>query len=427
MLLGVLGLMALPSFQYVLHPFHEPEIGGAIMDATKPVFSRKAIVDGSYQDSLAEYFKDRVGFRSFFVRVHNDIQYRFFAVIPTQDLVEGKEGYLFERGYMDGYQGRDFLGINTITKRLEKVKFLQDTLSAKGIDLILVYAPNKARIYADMLPGARVAPVNKSNYEVYLEQSKKLDLRFIDINGWFLSARDTSRYPLISKLGTHWNSYGMTLAMDSIARYIEVLRGIDLPEILIDTVYLKYSNHALEYDLASLLNLLFPLPQPRSPIPECRYDIIGKDRPKTLAIADSYYWFVYFDTIAHALFSKPEYWYYFKSLYRTGSDKIPSDQVDLISEIEQHEIVIMLGTEFNLFNFGWGFIDQAYHAYKGIPYQKSFDLKRVLEVETLIKGNPDWLEQVELKAIRRRISLDSMIRIDAIYMVEREAIFEGKE
>jgi len=36
-----------------------------------------------------------------------------------------------------------------------------------------------------------------------------------------------------------------------------------------------------------------------------------------------------------------------------------------------------------------------------------------------IKNTPEWLEKVNKKAIEKNISLDSMIMLDAIYMLEQ--------
>jgi len=42
---------------------------------------------------------------------------------------------------------------------------------------------------------------------------------------------------------------------------------------------------------------------------------------------------------------------------------------------------------------------------------------RIAEFVRSIKNSPDWLEQIKQKAILKKIPLDSMILLDAIYMV----------
>jgi len=373
LLVLVLILLLLPLVQQVNHPFSEPVIGGVVVDAPKPDFSYTNVLNGSFQTSASEYIKDVVGFRALFVGVNNDIQYRFFHIIASQNVTEGRDGYLFETGYIDSYLGKDFLGSSSIRKKLDKVMFLRDTLQSLGIDLILVCAPNKARVYSDRLPTSPEIHPSRSNYIEYTEQSKQLGIPYIDISGWFMNAKDTSRYPLISKLGTHWNSYGMVLAMDSIASFIEACRGIDLPEIVIDTLIMRDSIHPLEYDLARLLNLFLPLNQPPSPVPVFHFSTTGKTKPRVLAIADSYYSFVYTDILASGFFSEPHYWYYFKGLFCPGKDKVPTEQVDLMEEIRNQDVIIIMATESNLFNFGWGFIEKAYSAFKGIDYQNALN------------------------------------------------------
>ena len=48
---------------------------------------------------------------------------------------------------------------------------------------------------------------------------------------------------------------------------------------------------------------------------------------------------------------------------------------------------------------------------------------RKLKIEEYIqsiKNTPEWLEKIKKKAIEKKISLDSMILLDAIYMVDSE-------
>ena len=46
---------------------------------------------------------------------------------------------------------------------------------------------------------------------------------------------------------------------------------------------------------------------------------------------------------------------------------------------------------------------------------------RVEYFQHKIKSNPEWLESVKLKAEKKGISVDSMILLDALYMVEQES------
>jgi len=424
LLLTVILLLAFPAIQQRYLIVEEMKLDGAVITSPKPSFSLNTFLQGEFQPKLTHYLNECFGFRSFAIRLNNDLQFRLFSVIQAQGVVAGKNGYLFERGYIETYNGDDFIGIPSIRNKVEKIKFIQDTLEARGIFFLIVIAPNKARYYSDYIPERLNKPLRPSNYEFYSRFAKEEGIHFFDVGPWFEKLRDTCRYPLITKLGTHWSRYGMILFVDSLSRLIEQQNGKDLPDMHINSVELVQSSHELDYDLAEGMNLLAPIQQQPSALPIYVIDEVSKWKPRTMAIADSYYWVIWNDYLAEKYFSQPLFWYYFKELHQTGKGVIKTKEVDFKSKLFQQEVIILIGTEFNLFNFGWGFIDKAYAELNGTIYDDGIDEKQVREVEQTIRNSSEWLEAVTLKAQKFEIPLDSMIRIDAIYMVKRRQILK---
>jgi hypothetical protein len=140
---------------------------------------------------------------------------------------------LYERNYLEEYLGINFKGRDGILKEIQRAKYVQDTLKKKGIDFIIVFAPGKASYFPDDFPApySRMKK-NISNYECYTRTCKSLGVNFLDLNSYFVSLKPTSKYPLMSAPGVHWTYYGMTVAMDTLIRTFEIMRNIDMPEML---------------------------------------------------------------------------------------------------------------------------------------------------------------------------------------------------
>lgn len=58
----------------------------------------------------------------------------------------------------------------------------------------------------------------------------------------------------------------------------------------------------------------------------------------------------------------------------------------------------------------------AYSYFKKSNNPEEQEIQRVI---ALIKADAAWLESVRLKALERGISLDEMLRIDAMWMIEQ--------
>ena len=83
--------------------------------------------------------------------------------------------------------------------------------------------------------------------------------------------------------------------------------------------------------------------------------------------------------------------------------------------------IILMTTDANLPKFPWGFDELAVYALKN---QDEYTADLITREEKIngyidaIKSSPEWLENIKAKAAEQNIPLNSMLRLDAIYMVE---------
>ena len=78
----------------------------------------------------------------------------------------------------------------------------------------------------------------------------------------------------------------------------------------------------------------------------------------TLVVADSYYWGMYNNGFTQA-FGTNTFWYYNRQVF-PDSYNSPTfvEEKNLAKEIESNDLFIIICTEGNMHNFGWGFLEK---------------------------------------------------------------------
>ena len=424
--------------QWKVKLFEEKPLKGAIEVIKEPQFSKQEWLEGKFQERFDTWFENNIGFRPFFVRFNNQLRFSLFNLARAKGVVKGREGYLFEENYIRSYTGRDFITKDSIDYQLWKLRFLQDRLKSKGIDLFVVFAPGKASFYSEFIPQV-YQPEKRSitNYDYYATRSKALKINHIDFNKWFLATKDSSRYPLYPKGGIHWSMYGVTLAADSIARYVSQLHQIELPRLIIDSILKPGDLRETDGDIEEGMNLLFPLDHLQMAYPHTHWE---KDpiaiQPPLLTISDSYFWNMTNTGISTECFQWGSFWFYFKEMYPetwNAGKSVFIDDRDLKTEIEKNKIIMLMSTDANLFRFPYGFIDKAFDVYLTEFINEEFEKFSVDSTYHLPGGllkpdlkmffyqNPVLFEDISRRADSLGLPVDTVISREVFMMVERRA------
>jgi len=349
------------------------------------------------------------------------LAFNLFRKTKAKDVIVGKNNYLYEKNYIKAYNGSDFIGSDSILDRMQKLGFIQDTLSKLGTDIILVFAPGKGSYYPEFIPDRFLKSTGPTNLESHLKYAKELGLNFIDFNSYFRSNKNTSAYPLYPKYGIHWSFYGACLVTDSIIKYIEANRNINMPDIMWDQIEIDTAKNG-DNDIAEGMNLLFEFEPEMLAYPSVHFDPgEGKVKPSVLVISDSFFWIIY-NTDVKKVFSSLHFWFYNREIYPDHfiSPKFTSD-VNVVYEIINHDVIIIMAGDATLTDLGWGFIKTAYDLLKGNLINNRFTdefLQKISAMREGIKNDSAWLKAIEVKALERNIPLDSMLTLDAIWILQ---------
>jgi hypothetical protein len=418
----IMLFLIIPFIQGKLHFMDLAPLKGSITQHEEPRFTFNDWFSDEYQKQQETYLNETFGFRNLFVRANNQIAFSVFNKAKANGVIVGKKNYLFEENYIKAYYGTDFIGDDSISNRMQRLKFIQDTLSKLNKTMMLVFAAGKGSFYPEYFPDKVKREKGVTNYEKHVELAQNLGLKFIDFNKYFVEQKSKSKYPLYPQYGIHWSYYGMSLAADSMIRFIEKTRNIDMPDLYWDTIELA-SPKISDYDIADGMNIKFRLKTFDMAYPNLQIQANeGKTRPSVLMISDSYYWDMFNFGISKA-FSNDHFWYYNKQVYPDSfKSPLETSQLDLRAQIAQHDVIIIMATEANLPGLGWGFIENAWNLFYSEKQVHAFDadFREKLDAARLyIKSDKKWMEEIMKKAAKRKISVDSMITLDATWQIQQ--------
>lgn len=414
-------LLAIPAVQGFFKIFEEKPLQGAIVPAPDTILTPDAWFSGRFQLVREKFQNENFGFRNFFVRINNQIAFSLYKIAKANSVIIGKENYLFEENYIKAYYGKDFIGIDSTKHRIEQLKFIQDTLSKLNKNLIIVFAAGKGSFYPEYFPDSLKSEKGTTNYSCHVKLAKEQGINFIDFNEYFIKNKSTSKYPLYPQYGIHWSCYSTCMVADSIVRYIEKIRNIDMPNFYWDTIEMDDAKE-IDYDIAGGMNLLFKLGSFQMAYPKIQMQSdSNKIKPSVLVIADSYYWGMFNFGISNA-FTNSHFWFYNQQIYPDSyQSPLETSQVDLNSEISKHDVIIIMATEATLPNLGWGFISKAYSLFNKNEKNKIYDAefqRKILDMRNYIKTDKNWMGQIKKKAEMKSITLDSMLTLDAIWAIQ---------
>jgi len=410
----LLATLTLPAIQHRYNIFSVRPLDGDFVLNQKPSFTWNSWTDGTFQAGLDSYLEDHIGFRNFFVRLNNQIEFSLFHKANAEGVVVGKDRMLFEYDYIRAYTGGDFIGKETLDKKLGRMKFLQTYLKNQfNIDFLFVLEPSKARSYPENIPDRYLNDgLSISNYEYISQKVKGSGINYIDLNKYFRQIKDTSTYLLYPKYGIHWSENTMPAVADTLVKTIEHIRNIELPEYEVQSVIFGDSLADSDYDVGKTMNLLWRMPHPEMPYPVFSFNPDNSgEKPMVLAVADSYYWNIFNTRIPKNLFANEAFWYFNAKVYPEFyfGEKWVS-QLDIKSEIEKQDIILLSVTERFLYKFDWGFIDQVYDI-----YAPDYSGDIIYKYENLIRLDAQWFDRIQKESKKENISLEQAIKTEARY------------
>lgn len=428
-------VLFLPGMQRWMNIYSEPPLQGYVIKAdSNPDFSWKNWWSGTFQQEKAAWLNENYGFRNTLLRLHNQTGYSWWNHAYTNWVIVGKENYLLDSKYINSWQGYDFVGQAVIDDKTRKLKALQHELSKRGNALLVIIAPGKASYFPEYLPDTcKPNKVNTTNYESYVKTFGREQIRTFDVRKWFNILKKQSKYAVFPKCGIHWSTYGTTIVQDSITGFVSTLLERPLPKLEMDEIVVTDSANTIDADIGKGMNLLwepkcYPLAYPKFHFP----DVEKFNLPSCLVIGDSYYRTHDPDRFHKTVFNTTDFYYYNREHHPLGHDPKSVDTTTAWEQCKSHEVVLLYCVDANLSQLGWGFIEQAYQQMTAELTEKKshweWEGLSPAFAQTITPGtnktmhdimsDAAWFDFVKQKASEKKISVDSMLYLDAAHVIQ---------
>jgi hypothetical protein len=363
-------VLLFPFTQYPFNIIRSAGLRGATEKTEDIQFSVSKWWDGSYQKQKQLFLNDNVGFRPDMVRLNNQLDFSLFNKLHAQNVYIGKDNYMFDKGYVDEYEGVTYTGTDVIRAQLIKLKMVQDTLERLGKTLVFVYAPSKPYYVPDKIPDELIPPGGKkiNNYSTFRRIGDSLHIKQLDVNALFMAMKDTTHNLLMTKQGYHWSVYGSMVAADTLVKFVERERNIKMPELTIGPMHYSSTPQDADDDFVAVCNLLAPVVKERYSYPDYHYDADAtKTKTKTIYIGDSFVWQLLHYGLMKGTNSSWEFWYYFNTAYNQkviddGGSGTPIAQYNWQRSVMDADCIIAVFTPMNLhlFDDKTFFVEQFY-------------------------------------------------------------------
>lgn len=397
--------MLAPVIQARFHFSKEANLAGAFTVAPHPELTWQGLRDNTYQPALEQYLEDRIGFRPYLIRLRNQLSFSLFRVARSSDIVVGQHEVLFQPGPIESYLGHDLLPTDEVRFRVRRLRAVQRELTRRGVQLLFVMAPSKARFQPEDLPARlRPAPGTVTNYDRFTQEMQADSVALLNLVPVFAHWKTTKPYPLFPRAGTHWSGYGSTLAADTLLRHLEHLSGLRFPQVRTlgppRVVRTADSLRGTDNDLGWPLNLMqlrettplayrrlaFDLPQP------------GQSRPSVLFVGDSFTWglMLFSPYMQREFADSTRFWYYNNAVHLPDSTYhdtgIKVGSLNLKQQLESRKFIVLLLTEHNLVENEFGFTDQVYHLYHPLT---AADQAAIDQLAQTMANKATWEEQTK--------------------------------
>lgn len=415
LLVILIGVLCIPMLQYYFPTISMKPLEGSYEKKSLESFSWKGWFEGTFQSNFDDWYNENFGFRNFFVRLHNQLNYSVFTQTNSHKIVIGKNGYLYEEEYIKSYFGQNFQGINNISETVNTISATAEYLKEHNTQFLIVIAPGKGYFYPEYIPNYLITKKDSTNYDVFLAAIKSSGIPCLDFNRVFLNRKDTASFVLYPKTGIHWSQASIPFVLDSLNKFVEALTKIDM-------YGMKYSYpeptpfpDRQDTDIERSMNLLFPLENELFVYPNYVWEPqSNKRKPKAIFIGDSFFWQIYNLGTNKRFYDDAEFWYYFKQAHAEKYSTPPEvKDLDILNKLIDSDIVVLFTSEANLHIFPFGF-ESVYG---------NFNLKdRLIEEKTqklirYIRTDKNWFHHIKEKAEVKNISVDSMLYLDAKYMI----------
>ena len=200
-----------------------------------------------YFEDLQTYVAEHFAFRAELVAADSMIKYKLFQTPCDDQVVIGKDGWLFFGETLADYAGVT-LNDGELDQIVKKMSEVCDYIQNQGKQPLFVIVPNKNQIYSEYMPVRFGSKAQQNNLILLQERMSEAGVPYVDARRILLDQKASDELYLHED--THWNNTGARLVLNEIYRLYGLSDNYPLMGYTIE------ESHSPD-----LYNILFPQTQ----------------------------------------------------------------------------------------------------------------------------------------------------------------------
>lgn len=187
----------------------DAETEGRELTPIPPLLGEDGWFNPTYADDLETVFAERFALRTRLVTLNSRLREAVFGV-GSDEVIVGREGYLFFGETLDNYLGRNPMTDDEIAAAADALARLADYAAANGADFLFAAAPNKNTVYGAYMPANYLPAAGESDLDRLHAALDERGVPYLDLRPLF------GEDGLYHKRDTHWNGEGARVAYDAM-------------------------------------------------------------------------------------------------------------------------------------------------------------------------------------------------------------------
>ena len=179
--------------------------------------------DGSINTSVGvefeTYLSEHFAFRNQLVQLNNQMYYMMLKQSAEDDVIVGKNGWLYYSKTLDDYLSRDVLSDLEINNIVTTLELQQEYVQNYGGKFLFTIVPNKNTLYGDYMPYNYNNSENPNNLDKLTLALNNSQVSFCNMKD--ILSQDSSI--LYHKTDTHWNNHGALVGYNALLDSLNII------------------------------------------------------------------------------------------------------------------------------------------------------------------------------------------------------------
>lgn len=227
----VIIFFAICSIPVLTMPFFDFSLDTSSENRDKSELPDLMTEDGfnwTYFSEVDDYLSDNFQFREILVAINANYKDIIFNTSAEEQVILGKNNWLFYEETVDDYTGLDTLSDMEIQHIVKTISLIDEYAQSVDCEFAFTIAANKNSIYPEYMPWYYISYSDESNAEkviAELEEQEMLDL-YTNMFELFENTEEISYL----QMDSHWNNYGAYLG------FLEMCETLNIEEINFEIV-----------------------------------------------------------------------------------------------------------------------------------------------------------------------------------------------